>query len=213
MHLLALFIAFAAILVLLFNSATALACKFLRVGVLEFRVFVGPTLMRWQVGGCDASVALFPISGYVKPDPEILQTRSLAARLLMSLSGLAGVACLGFALLGGAGFLHYVQRTFVCLLSGALHPATVGVHSVARLAQVAMHSFGEGLGVLAAANVAFGLLPMPTTPMYRMLAEICGRDLYNSEGSKLETAGAILLFALHAVWFVAVAMFFYQPLA
>lgn len=220
MNLLGLFIAFVGIQTLIFNACSALACSLMRVSVKKFVIFRGPKLARWHVGGCEVSLRLLPIGGFVEHDQEMLMTRNLGMRVLMSLSGLLGTACLGWLLLGGPEFLHYVQRTLVHLVPGTLHPTTAGVDCVRRFALLAQHSFGFGLGVAAAVNVALNLLPISMTPVFRSILEIGGHDFTEktegkpqTKGDKLIVVGCLLLLAVHAAWFVAIGMFFYRLMA
>lgn len=220
MHLLGLFIAFVGIQTLVFNGFSALTCLWMRVNVLKFTIFRGPKLAWWHAGGCELSLRLLPLGGFVQYDLEMLRTRSLGQRVLMALSGLLATACLGLVLLGAAPFLHYIQSTLVHLIPGTLHPTTVGAECVARFAELAQRSFWSGLGVAAAVNVTLSILPIPLTPLCRAIYEICGFDFTETKeneswttGDKLIVIGSLLLLAINAVWFVAIGVFFYRHMA
>lgn len=220
MHVLYLFIAFIGIQTLVFNGFSVLACWLMKVDVKKFVVFRGPKLVWWHAGGCEVSLRLLPIGGYVEHDMEMLQARSLWQRVLMSLSGLLGTTGMGLALLGAAPFLHYVQSTLVHLIPGTLHPMTVGAECVARVAEISVSSFWSGLGAAVAVSVALNLLPIPMTPLCRTIFEIFGFDFSETTGKNTHTAahrlivvGCLLLMVVHAVWFVAIGTYIYRLMA
>jgi membrane-associated protease RseP (regulator of RpoE activity) len=221
MKLLGLFVVNVLILTLVFNVATVLLCRWLRVGVTEFGVFYGPKLARWKVGGCEVSLGLLPTGGFVGVDQESMKRYLVGARVLMALIGPLATASVGLLLLGAEGLRHYVQSVLLHLVPGMLHPLTVGVDCVARVAVVAQVSFWKGLGVIAAVNTAAGLLPLPPMPMYRVLGTICGRGMTEKEEGKegkegttltekLEVAGAMLFFVATLSWMFAAVVFFYR---
>ncbi|WP_395752487.1 site-2 protease family protein [Prosthecobacter sp.] len=218
MMLLGYFVVYVLILTLVFNVATVLLCRRLRVGVTEFGVFYGPKLARWQVGGCEVSLGLLPTGGFVGVDQVAMKRFPVGARVLMAGIGPLATASVGLLLLGEEGFKHFLTSALAHLGPGTLHPLTVGVDCVARVAVMAELSFWRGLGVMAAVNTALALLPLTPMPMYRVLATICGRGMTEKEEGKdgmtlvqmLEVAGAMLVFVAGLLWGLAVVVFFWR---
>lgn len=218
MKLLGLYVVFVLIQTMVFNVATVLMCRWLGVGVKEFGVFYGPKLARWKVGECEVSLGLLPTGGFVAPDQAALRSRSLGARVMMTLSGWLATACLGLVLLGGAEFTHYALSVLRHLVPATLHPLTVGVECVSKLAVVATHSFWTGLGVFGAISFAMGLLPWPVMPVYRALCEICGREMVAAEErtggttvlEKVEMVAMMLYLVMLCAWALAAGVFFWR---
>jgi membrane-associated protease RseP (regulator of RpoE activity) len=206
--LIALLLAFVAVLVFVHNLGTAIACVLLSIKVEKIAFFYGKPIVTFETTLCSVCIGWIPLGGYVTPNQEQLPKRGLFARWSVVLAGpvatfLSAAICIRYD-----GAVAQFISAYAQIWQGALAPRSEGSRLVARFFETVQTSPISGYGVVAAKCAAMNLLPIPSLAGGHILTELLRNRLNSRMVNGINTVCALGLYAILGCWIIAMVSYF-----
>jgi Peptidase family M50 len=196
-----------ALVAFMFNAASVAVLSLLKVPVSEFGIGGGRKWCEFTYRGCVVSCGVMPIGGYLAFEAELLESKSLLARLCAIAAGPLASMVMGFVLLGWSKGLYYLLGSFHWLIVGAWSPRTIGSGYVAKLDDLACHSFLSALGVFLIINSLINFFPVYAVAGGKMVIELA-RSWFPERFIKPVNTTTLLVFQwLTFSWIFAMAFY------